>query len=86
MNVIVFLSEINGHSLVGVQENIVLNKRWSLIVWSYRTYTIDIYWVTMVTGTALEFKRKFETPILRGRDADATDADHKKGQEKLQEV
>ena len=38
------------------------------------------------TGTAQEFKRRFETPILRGRDADATDEDHKKGEEKLQEV
>ncbi len=37
-------------------------------------------------GTAQEFKRKFENPILRGRDADATDSDHKKGNEKLQEV
>ncbi|KAL5016382.1 hypothetical protein ScPMuIL_005971 [Solemya velum] len=37
-------------------------------------------------GTAQEFKRKFELPILRGRDADATDGDHKKGQEKLQEL
>lgn len=37
-------------------------------------------------GTAQEFKRKFETPILRGRDASSTDAEHKKGQERLQEV
>ena len=33
-----------------------------------------------------EFKKKFENPILRGRDADASDADHKKGTEKLVEV
>ncbi|KAL8581410.1 DNA repair and recombination protein RAD54-like [Nucella lapillus] len=39
-----------------------------------------------ILGTAQEFKRRFETPILRGRDADATDEDHKKGQEKLQEL
>lgn len=39
-----------------------------------------------ILGTAQEFKRKFETPILRGRDADATDDDHKKGEEKLQEL
>ena len=37
-------------------------------------------------GTASEFKRRFELPILRGRDADATDAEHMKGKEKLQEV
>ena len=39
-----------------------------------------------MTGTVSEFKRKFENPILRGRDADASDADHKKGAEKLAEV
>lgn len=39
-----------------------------------------------ILGTAQEFKRKFETPILRGRDADATDADHKNGQAKLEEL
>jgi DNA repair and recombination RAD54-like protein len=39
-----------------------------------------------ILGTAQEFKRRFENPILRGRDADATDNDHKKGQEKLQEL
>ena len=37
-------------------------------------------------GTAQEFKKKFETPILRGRDADASDKVKEKGQEKLQEV
>ncbi|PVD23054.1 hypothetical protein C0Q70_16316 [Pomacea canaliculata] len=37
-------------------------------------------------GTAQEFKRRFETPILRGRDADASDDEHKKGEEKLQEL
>lgn len=39
-----------------------------------------------ILGTAQEFKRKFETPILRGRDASSTDAEHKKGQERLQEL
>ncbi|XP_077981865.1 DNA repair and recombination protein RAD54-like [Glandiceps talaboti] len=41
---------------------------------------------TGILGTAQEFKRKFENPILRGRDADATDRDKEKGQEKLQEL
>ncbi|KAK6180160.1 hypothetical protein SNE40_012358 [Patella caerulea] len=41
---------------------------------------------TGILGTAQEFKRKFETPILRGRDAGASDSDHKKGEEKLQEL
>ena len=37
-------------------------------------------------GEAREFKRQFETPILRGRDADATVGEHQKGKEKLLEV
>lgn len=39
-----------------------------------------------IAGTVSEFKKKFENPILRGRDADASDADHKRGAEKLAEV
>ncbi|XP_055996293.1 DNA repair and recombination protein RAD54-like [Ostrea edulis] len=39
-----------------------------------------------ILGTAQEFKKRFETPILRGRDADASNDDHKKGQLKLQEL
>lgn len=39
-----------------------------------------------ILGTVSEFKKKFENPILRGRDADASDADHKKGAEKLTEL
>uniref|UniRef100_A0A915HI60 DNA repair and recombination protein RAD54-like n=1 Tax=Romanomermis culicivorax TaxID=13658 RepID=A0A915HI60_ROMCU len=39
-----------------------------------------------ILGTAQEFKKKFETPILRGRDADATDTQQKIGQEKLEEL
>ena len=42
--------------------------------------------VVSALGTAQEFKRKFETPIMRGRDAAATDNEHRKGEEKLQEV
>ena len=42
--------------------------------------------IILLAGTVSEFKKKFETPILRGRDADASDADHKKGAEKLAEV
>lgn len=40
----------------------------------------------MCKGTAAEFRRKFELPILKGRDAAATDAEHQRGKEKLQEV
>ncbi|XP_038067942.1 DNA repair and recombination protein RAD54-like [Patiria miniata] len=39
-----------------------------------------------ILGTASEFKRKFELPILRGRDASCTDKDKQKGQEKLLEL
>ena len=47
----------------------------------------DIYTcLTNFAGTAQEFKRRFENPILRGRDADATENEHRRGQEKLQEV
>ncbi len=37
-----------------------------------------------ILGTAQEFRRRFENPILKGRDADATDDEHKRGAEKLQ--
>ncbi|XP_057371515.1 DNA repair and recombination protein RAD54-like [Daphnia carinata] len=39
-----------------------------------------------ILGTAQEFKRRFETPILRGRDADATEETQKQGQGKLKEL
>ncbi|XP_023329719.1 DNA repair and recombination protein RAD54-like [Eurytemora carolleeae] len=39
-----------------------------------------------ILGSSQEFRKRFENPILRGRDADATDEDHKKGVEKLQEM
>jgi len=34
-------------------------------------------------GTAAEFRKRFEIPILRGRDSCATDADQKVDNEKL---
>jgi DNA repair and recombination RAD54-like protein len=37
-------------------------------------------------GTRLEFRKRFELPILRGRDADASDADRKRGDECLAEL
>ena len=37
-------------------------------------------------GSVSEFRRQFETPILRGRDADATDDEIKKGNERLLEM
>lgn len=41
---------------------------------------------TGILGTTVEFKRRFEGPILRGRDATATDKDIKLAQEKLNEM
>lgn len=37
-------------------------------------------------GTRMEFRKKFEIPILRGRDAGGTDEDRKKGDERLGEL
>ncbi|PSR92321.1 P-loop containing nucleoside triphosphate hydrolase protein [Coniella lustricola] len=37
-------------------------------------------------GTRLEFRKRFELPILRGRDADASDKDRQKGDECLSEL
>ncbi|KAF2206302.1 hypothetical protein CERZMDRAFT_103551 [Cercospora zeae-maydis SCOH1-5] len=37
-------------------------------------------------GTQQEFRKQFEIPILRGRDADGSDADRQKGDERLKEL
>ncbi|KAK4244728.1 P-loop containing nucleoside triphosphate hydrolase protein [Corynascus novoguineensis] len=37
-------------------------------------------------GTRLEFRKRFELPILRGRDADASEAERKRGDECLAEL
>ncbi|KAF2012317.1 hypothetical protein BU24DRAFT_426185 [Aaosphaeria arxii CBS 175.79] len=37
-------------------------------------------------GTRAEFRKQYEIPILRGRDADGTDEDRKKGDERLAEL
>ncbi|EEH48816.2 DNA-dependent ATPase RAD54 [Paracoccidioides brasiliensis Pb18] len=39
-----------------------------------------------ILGTRSEFHKKFEMPILRGRDADGTDEDRKKGDETVAEL
>ena len=39
-----------------------------------------------ILGTAQEFRKNFELPILKSRDSNATDKDHQKGQEKLREL
>ena len=37
-------------------------------------------------GTASEFRKRFEIPIIRGRDSSASDAEKKMGDEKLAEL
>ncbi|KAM9482887.1 DNA repair and recombination protein RAD54-like [Clarias gariepinus] len=39
-----------------------------------------------ILGTAQEFKKRFELPILKGRDADASDKERDIGEEKLKEL
>ncbi|KAK4312689.1 hypothetical protein Pmani_015897 [Petrolisthes manimaculis] len=39
-----------------------------------------------ILGEAGEFRRKYERPLVRGRDADATDNEHRIGKEKLEEL
>ncbi|XP_034270891.1 DNA repair and recombination protein RAD54-like [Pantherophis guttatus] len=39
-----------------------------------------------ILGTAQEFKKHFEIPILKGRDADANEAGRQKGEERLKEL
>ncbi|XP_072246375.1 DNA repair and recombination protein RAD54-like [Leuresthes tenuis] len=41
---------------------------------------------TGILGTAQEFKKRFELPILKGRDADACDKERQTGEEKLKEL
>ena len=37
-------------------------------------------------GSRIEFRKKYEIPILRGRDADGSDADRQRGNERLEEL
>lgn len=37
-------------------------------------------------GTRQDFRKQYELPILKGRDADGSDADHQKGNERLAEL
>ena len=39
-----------------------------------------------VLGTAQEFKKHFELPILKGRDAAASEEDRRVGEERLREL
>lgn len=37
-------------------------------------------------GTSQEFRRKYEIPILRGRDSESTDKEKELGEERLKEL
>lgn len=50
---------------------------------AFASYTIHPYHIYFVTQ---EFRRKFETPILRGQDAMATQEEQRKGQACLDEL
>ncbi|MCL4134305.1 UNVERIFIED_CONTAM: hypothetical protein GTU68_060066, partial [Idotea baltica] len=39
-----------------------------------------------ILGTAADFRRKFEAPILKSRDADASDQDHETGKRRMEEL
>ncbi|KAF2349059.1 SNF2-related N-terminal domain [Trinorchestia longiramus] len=39
-----------------------------------------------ILGTSQEFRKRFENPILQSRDADACDAEHQLGKERLEEL
>ncbi|CAL8098883.1 unnamed protein product [Orchesella dallaii] len=39
-----------------------------------------------ILGTAQEFRKNFELPILKSRDSNASDKEHERGQEKLREL
>ena len=39
-----------------------------------------------ISGSVSEFRKKFENPILKGRDSEASDVQKHKGEEKLAEV
>ena len=46
----------------------------------------NIYNINFIIGTAAEFRKKFEIPILKSRDSEASDKDQERGKEKLLEL
>lgn len=48
--------------------------------------TVLLWFLFPLSGTAQEFKKRFELPILKGRDADASGKDRQVGEEKLKEL
>ncbi|CAG2055862.1 unnamed protein product [Timema podura] len=61
-----------------------------ILIISYETFRLHAHVLHQgEVGLVLcdeEFRRKFENPILRGQDADATDEERKKGQQCLEEL
>lgn len=49
-------------------------------------FKLLLFLLHVLVGTAQEFKKRFEIPILKGRDADASDKERAVGEEKLKEL
>ena len=49
-------------------------------------YSLLSFAIPDVLGSETDFRRKFELPILRGRDADASEKDRKLSEERLSEL
>lgn len=58
--------------------------KWLKHIWVISLYLFVV--CTSMAGTAQEFKKRFELPILKGRDADASDKDRQTGEGKLKEL
>lgn len=56
---------------------------WSFPFWTFKFLLLLSH---VLVGTAQEFKKRFEIPILKGRDADASDKERAVGEEKLKEL
>ena len=57
----------------------------NFVLWLFKIILL-LFTVFLNLGAVSEFKRKYENPILKGRDSEATEEQKKKGEEKLSEV
>lgn len=63
--------------------------RWFVIISSkknHSTLTCLLFNSLLSLGTAQEFKKHFELPILKSRDAAASEVDRQLGEERLREL
>lgn len=75
-----------NEGILGTYFFLYLLLNWSQYSVVGKKFCLSILFDWCVLGTAQEFKRRFENPILRGRDAAATDKDQQIGKEKLEEL